>query len=60
MSRTRREDTLPRLRFRIVAGGADNVLPRPTCRRPGREWGVLYASDSGVNAGGLIFLENHS
>lgn len=48
------DETLPRLRCRIVAGSANNVLLEP---RHGEELagrGILYAPDYVINAGGLI------
>lgn len=48
------DDTLPRLRCRVVAGAANNQLKEP---RHGDElWrrGILYAPDYVINAGGLI------
>jgi leucine dehydrogenase len=51
------DETVPRLRCRIVAGSANNVLGEP---RHGEELdarGVLYAPDYVVNAGGLVYLE---
>ncbi len=51
------DETLPRLRCRIIAGGANNVLAAPEhADRLGKR-GILYAPDFCVNAGGLIFLE---
>ncbi len=47
--------TLPRLRARIVAGGANNQLAEP--ERHGEELarrGILYAPDFVINAGGLV------
>jgi leucine dehydrogenase len=53
------ELTIPRLKARIVAGGANNQLADP--ERDGRELhrrGVLYAPDFVINAGGLINVYN--
>ncbi|WJV50847.1 Leu/Phe/Val dehydrogenase [Streptomyces flavofungini] len=49
--------TLPRLRCRIIAGGANNVLAAPEHAAALEARGVLYAPDFCVNAGGLVFLE---
>ncbi|MEU6919241.1 Glu/Leu/Phe/Val dehydrogenase family protein [Streptomyces olindensis] len=49
--------TLPGLRCRIIAGGANNVLARPGHAAALAERGILYAPDFCVNAGGLVFLE---
>jgi glutamate dehydrogenase/leucine dehydrogenase len=49
--------TLPELRCRIIAGGANNVLARPEHAAALDTRGILYAPDFCVNAGGLIFLE---
>jgi leucine dehydrogenase len=46
--------TLTRLRCRIVAGGANNVLARPLHGDRLHERGILYAPDFVVNAGALI------
>jgi leucine dehydrogenase len=48
------DDTIPRLRCRVVAGGANNQLAE---HRHGDELmrrGILYAPDFVINAGGLI------
>ncbi|MFE5121456.1 Leu/Phe/Val dehydrogenase [Streptomyces sp. NPDC056669] len=49
--------TLPELRCRIIAGGANNVLAAPEHAAALAARGILYAPDFCVNAGGLIFLE---
>ncbi|MFH9068762.1 Leu/Phe/Val dehydrogenase [Streptomyces alboflavus] len=49
--------TLPELRCRIIAGGANNVLAAPEHAAALEARGILYAPDFCVNAGGLIFLE---
>jgi leucine dehydrogenase len=47
--------TIPRLRCRIVAGGANNQLHRPSVHgRALFERDILYAPDYVINAGGLI------
>jgi leucine dehydrogenase len=48
------EDTLPRLRCAIVAGGANNQLESDECGTELEKRGVLYAPDYAINAGGLI------
>jgi leucine dehydrogenase len=53
------EGTIPRLRAKIVAGGANNQLAEPD--RDGVELdkrGILYAPDFVINAGGLINVYN--
>lgn len=49
-------DTIPRLRCRIVAGGANNQLAEPEDVARLKERGILYAPDYAVNAGGAIGL----
>jgi leucine dehydrogenase len=46
--------TLTRLRCRIVAGGANNVLVRSLHGERLHERGVLYAPDFSINSGALI------
>lgn len=46
--------TLTRLRCRIVAGGANNVLARPLHGDRLHERGILYVPDFVINAGALI------
>jgi leucine dehydrogenase len=46
--------TLPRLRCRIVAGGANNVLATPDMGDALAARGVLYAPDYVINGGGII------
>lgn len=49
------DDTIPRLRCRIVAGGANNQLADQEVHGPGLvARGILYAPDFVINAGGLI------
>lgn len=48
------EGTIPRLRVRIVAGGANNQLADDQQDNVLQERGVLYAPDYVINAGGLI------
>lgn len=49
------DETLPRLKAKVIAGGANNQLADP--QRHGAELerrGILYAPDFVINAGGLI------
>ncbi|MGH8175320.1 MAG: Glu/Leu/Phe/Val dehydrogenase dimerization domain-containing protein [Steroidobacter sp.] len=48
------EDTLPRLRCEIVAGGANNQLESQDLGTELDRRGILYAPDYAINAGGLI------
>ena len=48
------DDTIPRLRARIVAGAANNQLAESRHGESLRRRGILYAPDYIVNAGGLI------
>lgn len=51
------DDTIPRLRCSIIAGGANNVLDTPALH--GKELvdrGILYAPDYVVNAGGIMHV----
>jgi leucine dehydrogenase len=48
------DDTIRRLRTRIVAGAANNVLLREEHGDRLKEAGVLYAPDYVINAGGII------
>jgi leucine dehydrogenase len=48
------EDTLPRLRCEIVAGGANNQLESEELGIELDRRGILYAPDYAVNAGGLM------
>ncbi len=49
-----RDDTLPELKCRIVAGSANNQLEQPVHGTALHEAGILYAPDYVINAGGLI------
>lgn len=51
------DETLPQLRCRIIAGGANNVLADPTHAERLHEAGILYAPDYVANAGGVILLD---
>jgi valine dehydrogenase (NAD+) len=48
------DDTVPRLRARIVAGAANNQLAHPGIEKVLADLGVLYAPDYVVNSGGVI------
>ena len=53
------DDTIPRLKCKIVAGAANNVLQDP--KKHSEELmkrGILYAPDYAINAGGLINVYN--
>jgi len=47
-------DTLPRLKVKVVAGGANNQLATPEMGDKLREAGILYAPDYVINGGGII------
>jgi leucine dehydrogenase len=49
-----RDDTLPELKCRMVAGAANNQLDRPDHGDALADLGILYAPDFVINAGGLI------
>lgn len=49
-----RDDTLPELKCRVVAGSANNQLDRPEHGEALASMGILYAPDYVINAGGLI------
>src|ERR671914_299478 len=48
------DETIPKLRCRIVAGSANNVLAESGHGEDLSERGILYAPDYVINAGGLI------
>ena len=48
------EQTIPRLKFQIVAGAANNQLANDVCGDELARRGVLYAPDYAANAGGLM------
>src|SRR5690606_28744299 len=48
------DDTIPRLKARVVAGAANNVLAEPRHGKILHDKGILYAPDYVINAGGLI------
>jgi leucine dehydrogenase len=47
-------ETIPALRCRVVAGGANNQLATPEDGERLRERGILYAPDFVINAGGAM------
>jgi leucine dehydrogenase len=49
-----RDDTIPELKCKVVAGAANNQLARPEHGDALSEMGILYAPDFVINAGGLI------
>ncbi|CAM3425782.1 Leucine dehydrogenase [Hydrogenibacillus schlegelii] len=48
------DETIPRLRVRLVAGAANNQLESPHHARALKARGILYAPDFIINAGGVI------
>ena len=48
------EETIPRLRAPVVAGGANNQLATPQDGDRVQQRGILYAPDYVINAGGII------
>ncbi len=48
------DDTVPRLRCKIVAGAANNQLGEPRHGDDLMQRGILYAPDYAINAGGLV------
>lgn len=48
------DETVPRLRTRIVCGGANNQLAHPGIEKQLADHGILYAPDYVVNSGGVI------
>jgi leucine dehydrogenase len=48
------DETVPRLRCKIVAGAANNQLAEPRHGDDLMQRGILYAPDYAINAGGLI------
>jgi leucine dehydrogenase len=49
-----RDDTLPELKCKVVAGAANNQLARPEHGDALADLGILYAPDFVINAGGLM------
>ena len=48
------DETLPRLKTRIIAGAANNVLRKEEHGARLKAMGILYAPDYVINAGGII------
>ena len=48
------EDTLKRLKVKVIAGGANNQLITPDMGEKVRQAGMLYAPDYVINGGGII------
>ena len=48
------DDTVHKLRCKVVAGAANNVLLAPAHGKVLRDRGILYAPDYVINAGGII------
>jgi leucine dehydrogenase len=49
-------ETIPLLKCKAVAGGANNQLAKPADAELLRDRGILYAPDYIINAGGAMFL----
>jgi len=49
-----RDDTIPELKCKVIAGAANNQLERPEHGEVLADLGILYAPDFVINAGGLI------
>jgi leucine dehydrogenase len=48
--------TIPQLKCRVVAGGANNQLTEPEDAERLKDRGILYAPDYVINVGGAMFL----
>lgn len=48
--------TIPQLKCRVVAGGANNQLAEPEDAKRLKDRGILYAPDYVINVGGAMFL----
>jgi valine dehydrogenase (NAD+) len=48
------DETVPRLRAKVVCGGANNQLAHPGIEKVLEDRGILYAPDYVVNSGGVI------
>jgi leucine dehydrogenase len=48
--------TIPQLKCRVVAGGANNQLAEPEDAKRLTDRGILYAPDYVINVGGAMFL----
>ena len=53
-----RDDTIPELKCKVVAGAANNQLERQEHGEVLADLGILYAPDFVINAGGLINVED--
>lgn len=53
------DNTIPRLKTKIIAGAANNQLAEPKHGFILQERGILYAPDYVINAGGVIFAGMH-
>jgi leucine dehydrogenase len=49
-------ETIPQLKCRVVAGGANNQLAEPEDADRLKDRGILYAPDYVINVGGAMFL----
>lgn len=54
------DDTIPRLKARIVAGSANNQLAEERHGEALRQAGILYAPDYAINAGGIIVIAHET
>ena len=54
------DETIPRLKAKVVAGSANNQLARPENGFMLKERGILYAPDYVINAGGVINISHES
>lgn len=50
------DDTLSRLKAKVIAGSANNQLATPEHDRKVKDMGILYAPDYVINAGGVIHV----
>jgi leucine dehydrogenase len=48
------DDTLPRFRFKVIAGSANNQLAEPRHADALKQRGIVYAPDFIINGGGVI------
>jgi leucine dehydrogenase len=49
-----RDDTIPELKCKVIAGAANNQLERPEHGEALQDLGILYAPDFVINSGGLM------
>ncbi len=52
------DDTIPHLKAKVIAGGANNQLAESRHGNDLRELGILYAPDFVINAGGIIEIHH--